>query len=47
VATALHHHLTILHEDADFTTAAAVVSDIKEQRILGNNTTTQSATPSE
>jgi predicted nucleic acid-binding protein len=36
VATALHHNLTILHEDADFGTAATVVSDIKEQRILGD-----------
>jgi predicted nucleic acid-binding protein len=37
VATALHHHLTILHEDADFGTAAAVVSDIQEKRILAND----------
>jgi len=38
VATALHHHLTILHEDADFGTAAAVVPDIQQQRILtGDN----------
>jgi len=34
VATALHHDLTILHEDADFGTAAAVVADIRQQRIL-------------
>ena len=34
VATALHHHLTILHEDADFATAAAVILDIQQQRIL-------------
>jgi predicted nucleic acid-binding protein len=34
VATALHHHLTILHEDADFGTAAAVIPDIRQQRIL-------------
>jgi predicted nucleic acid-binding protein len=34
VATALHHHLTILHEDADFSTAAAVIPDIQQQRIL-------------
>lgn len=34
VATALHHHLIILHEDADFGTAAAIVPDIQEQRIL-------------
>jgi predicted nucleic acid-binding protein len=40
VATALHHHLTILHEDADFGTAATVVSDIKEQRILSDVGTT-------
>jgi predicted nucleic acid-binding protein len=33
VATALHHHLTILHEDTDFGTAAAIVPDIQEQRI--------------
>lgn len=33
VATALHHHLTILHEDADFGTAAALVPDIQQQRI--------------
>jgi predicted nucleic acid-binding protein len=33
VATALHHHLTILHEDADFVTAAAVVAGIQQQRI--------------
>ena len=35
VATALHHDLTILHEDADFCAAAAVVPEIKEWRILG------------
>jgi predicted nucleic acid-binding protein len=34
VATALHHRLTILHEDTDFGTAAAIVSDIQQQRIL-------------
>lgn len=33
VATALHHHLTILHEDADFAAAAGVVPDIRQQRI--------------
>jgi predicted nucleic acid-binding protein len=33
VATALHHNLTILHEDADFGTAAAVMPDIQQQRI--------------
>jgi hypothetical protein len=27
-------HLTVLHEDADFSTAAAVVPDIQQQRIL-------------
>ena len=37
LATALHHRLTILHEDADFSTAAAIVSDIQEQRILAGN----------
>jgi predicted nucleic acid-binding protein len=45
VATALHHKLTILHEDADFATAAAVVSDIQEQRILAGETGTQSGAP--
>jgi len=34
VATALHHHLTILHEDADFATAAAIVHDIRQQRVM-------------
>lgn len=38
VATALHHHLTILHEDADFGTAAAIVPDLRQQRILANGT---------
>lgn len=38
VATALHHHLTILHEDADFGTAAAVVPDIRQQRIRTGDT---------
>jgi predicted nucleic acid-binding protein len=33
VATALHHHLTILHEDAGFGTAAAVVVGIQQERI--------------
>ena len=37
VATALHHQLTILHEDADFGTAAAIVSDIQEQRIRADD----------
>lgn len=41
VATALHHHLTILHEDADFGTAAAIVSDIQQQRILADDTGVQ------
>jgi predicted nucleic acid-binding protein len=45
VATALHHKLTILHEDADFATAAAVVPDIQEQRILADETGTQSGAP--
>jgi predicted nucleic acid-binding protein len=45
VATALHHKLTILHEDADFAAAAAVVSDIQEQRILTDETGTQSGAP--
>jgi predicted nucleic acid-binding protein len=43
VATALHHRLTILHEDADFGTAAAVVPDIQQRRILAGDTDTQSA----
>jgi predicted nucleic acid-binding protein len=43
VATALHHHLTILHEDADFATAAAIVPDIQEQRIVAGDTGTPSA----
>jgi len=43
VATALHHHLTILHEDADFGTAAAVVTDIQQQRILTGHADTQGA----
>lgn len=37
VATALHHHLTILHEDADFATAAAVVHEIRQQRIIADS----------
>jgi len=43
VATALHHHLTILHEDADFGTAAAIVSDIQQQRILADDGGVQDA----
>jgi predicted nucleic acid-binding protein len=43
VATALHHRLTILHEDADFGTAAAVVPDIQQLRILADGTGTQGA----
>lgn len=34
VATALHHKLTILHEDADFATVAATVPELQQQRIL-------------
>jgi predicted nucleic acid-binding protein len=34
VATALHHRLVILHEDADFGTAGKLVADLKEQRII-------------
>lgn len=41
VAIALHHHLTILHEDADFGTAAAIVPDIQQQRILTGDTEPQ------
>jgi predicted nucleic acid-binding protein len=46
VVTALHHHLTILHEDADFGTAAAVVAGIRQQRISATDATPdeQSAT---
>lgn len=33
VATALQHRLVVLHEDADFRTAATVVSELREQRI--------------
>ena len=38
VATALHHRLTVLHEDADFSTAAAIVPDLQQQRILTSDT---------
>ena len=34
VATALHHRLMVLHEDADFSTAATVVPDLQQKRIL-------------
>lgn len=37
VATALHNRLTILHEDGDFGTAAAIVTDIQQQRILADD----------
>jgi predicted nucleic acid-binding protein len=37
IATHLQHRLTILHEDADFSTAAAIVTDIQQQRILASN----------
>ena len=37
VATALHHHLTILHEDADFATAAGIVHDIRQQRVTAGS----------
>ena len=40
VATALHNRLTILHEDADFGTAATIVTDIQQQRIIADNTST-------
>jgi predicted nucleic acid-binding protein len=33
VATALHHRLTVLHEDADFCTASGVVPELQERRI--------------
>jgi len=33
VITALHHDLTVLHEDADFETVARVVPELREQRI--------------
>ena len=47
VATALHHDLTILHEDADFGTAAAVVPGIQQQRILTGGTDMQGAAAGE
>jgi predicted nucleic acid-binding protein len=34
VATALHHDLMILHEDADFAVAAGIVHDIRQRRIM-------------
>jgi predicted nucleic acid-binding protein len=37
VVTALHNRLTILHEDADFGIAAAIVTDIQQQRILAGD----------
>jgi hypothetical protein len=37
VATALHHQLVILHEDAGFSAAAAVIPAIQQQRILSAN----------
>jgi hypothetical protein len=37
VATAVHHQLVILHEDAGFSAAAAVVPAILQQRILSTN----------
>ena len=36
LATAMHHRLTILHEDADFATAAGIVPDIRHQRITAS-----------
>ena len=33
VATAMHHRLTILHEDADFGTVAQVMPELQEHRI--------------
>lgn len=45
VATALHHNLTILHEDADFGTAAAIVPDIQQQRITTTNNDSNSEAP--
>jgi predicted nucleic acid-binding protein len=45
VATALHHNLTILHEDADFGTAAAIVPDIQQQRISTTDNDSNSETP--
>jgi predicted nucleic acid-binding protein len=33
VATALHHRLAVLHEDADFATAATLVPELRQQRI--------------
>ena len=45
VATALHYRLTILHEDADFSTAAAIVPDLQQQRILVRDADTSDVTP--
>jgi predicted nucleic acid-binding protein len=36
VATALHHRLTILHEDANFATAARIVPEIEQRRITAD-----------
>jgi len=33
VITALHHDLTLLHEDAEFETVAEVVPELRQQRI--------------
>ena len=33
VATAMGHKLTVLHEDADFQTAARIVAGLREERI--------------
>ena len=44
VVTALHHNLTILHEDADFATAASVVPEILQRRILADDSEPGGAT---
>ena len=34
-ATALHHGLTVLHDDTDFETVAAIIPDFRQERISG------------
>jgi predicted nucleic acid-binding protein len=45
VVTALHHHLTILHEDADFATAAGAVADLRQQRISATDASPDEQSP--
>jgi predicted nucleic acid-binding protein len=35
VATAMHHRLTVLHDDADFATAARALPELRVERIVG------------